>query len=98
MFEEGIANSTEPLPALKNPEYLARAANWHRQKKRPAEPLDLDFEINGDHLPAGFLQSDLKVDGRRHLVFATKNMLSLLKRSKTWYVDGTFKVVKAPFT
>ena len=31
-------------------------------------------------------------------MFATENMLSLLKRSKTWYVDGTFKVVKAPFT
>jgi hypothetical protein len=77
MLEEGIANSTEPLPALKNPEYLARAANRLRQKKttvsgkkkRPAEPLDLDFEINKDHLPTGFLQSDLKVDGRRHLVY-----------------------------
>jgi hypothetical protein len=45
----------KPLPALKNPEYLARAANRHRQKKRPAEPLDLDFEINEDHLPTGFL-------------------------------------------
>jgi hypothetical protein len=84
--------------ALKNPEYLARAANRHRQKKRPAEPLDFDFEINEDHLPRGFLQSDLKVDGWRHLVFATENMLSLLKISKTWYVDGTFKVLKAPFT
>ena len=78
MLEEGIANSTQPLPALKNPEYLARAANRHRQKKRPAEPLDLDFEINGDHLPAGFLQSDLKVNRRRHLVLATKNMLRWL--------------------
>ncbi len=56
MLEEGIANSTKPLPALKKLEY-------HRQKKRPAEPLDLDFKINEDHLPTGFLQSDLKVDG-----------------------------------
>jgi hypothetical protein len=98
MLEEGIATSTEPLSALKNPEYLARAANRHRQKKQPAEPSSLDFEINKDHIPADFLQSDVKVDGWRHLVFATENMLSLLKRSKTWYVDGTFKVVKAPFT
>jgi hypothetical protein len=44
------------------------------------------------------LQSDVKVDGQRHLVFATENILSLLKGSKTWYVDGTLKVVKAPFT
>ena len=32
------------------------------------------------------------------MVFATENMLNLLPKSKTWYVDGTFKVVKEPFT
>ena len=98
MLEEGVATSTEPLPAIRKPEYLARCANCHRQKKRPAEPVDLDFDLSEDHLPAGFLKSDIKVDDRRHLVFATENMVNLLKRSKTWYVDGTFKVVKTPFT
>ncbi len=98
MLEEGIATKTEPLPALKNPEFLARAANRYRQKKRPIEPKSLDFDINENHTPADFLKSDVEVDGRRHLLFATENMLHLLKRSKTWYVDGTFKVVKAPFT
>ena len=98
MLEQGIATSTEPLPALRNPEYLARAANRHRQKMRPAEPTDLEFEVNEDHIPEDFLKSDVKVDGRRHLVFATQNMLDLLSKSKTWYIDGTFKVVKEPFT
>ena len=65
---------------------------------RSAEPTDLDFEVNEDHIPDDFLKSDIKVDGRRHLVFATQSMLDLLSRSKTWYVDGTFKVVKKPFT
>ena len=40
MLDQGIATSTEPLPALKNPEYLAKAANRHRQKMPPAEPTD----------------------------------------------------------
>ena len=98
MLEQGIATSTEPLPALRNPEYLARAANRHHQRMRPAEPTDLDFEINEDHIPDDYLKSDVKVDDRRHLVFATQSMLDLLSKSKTWYVDGTFKVVKKPFT
>ena len=98
MLEQGIPTSTEPLPALSNPEYLARAANHHRQKMRPAEPTDLEFEVNENHIPEDFLKSDLKIDGRRHLVFATQSMLDLLSKSKTWYVDGTFKVVKEPFT
>jgi hypothetical protein len=62
------------------------------------EPTDLDFDLSEDHVPDGFLKSDVTVDGRRHLVFATQNMVTLLARSKTWYIDGTFKVVKAPFT
>ena len=90
MFEEGVAYTTEPMPALRNLEYLARAANRHCQKMRPAEPTDLEFETQEDHIPADFLKSDVKVDRKRHLVFATQNMLNLMTRSKTWYVDGTF--------
>ena len=95
MLEQGVVTSSEPLPALRNPEYITRVANRHRQHMRPAEPTDLEFEVNEDHIPD--LKSDIKIDGRRHLVFATENMLNLLSKSRTWYVDGTFKVVKEPF-
>lgn len=98
MLEEGIATSTEPLAALKNPTYLARAANRYRQNKRPDEPSDLSFQLNEDYIPDNFLKSDIKVDERRHIIFATEDMLNLLTKSKTWYIDGTFKVVKHPFT
>ncbi|XP_076068501.1 uncharacterized protein LOC143040952 [Oratosquilla oratoria] len=64
---------------------------------RPAEPQDLYFEIDEGHIPEDFLRKDLQVDGKRHLVFATQKMLDLLSRSKTWYMDGTFKIVRYPF-
>ena len=40
MLEEGVATSNNPMPALKNPAYLARVANRYRQKRRPNEPCD----------------------------------------------------------
>ena len=35
---------------------------------------------------------------RRHLIFATDEQLLIPSRAKTWYVEGTFKLCKAPFT
>ena len=75
------------IPSISN---LARAANRARQAIRPQDPVDLDFEINMDYIPGGFLRGDIKVDGRRHLIFATDQMLNSLYRAKRWYLDGTF--------
>ena len=76
---------------------MARAANRLCQKLRPEDPKDLQFVLAEDCIPPDFFQADVRVKERRHLIFARKEQLSTLCRAKTWYVDGTFKLVRHPF-
>ena len=39
-----------------------------------------------------------QIRGRRHLGFASDKQLELLQQSKTWYIDGTFKLCRQLFT
>jgi len=94
MGEELVEKACPAMPSVAN---VARAANRHRHRLRPKHPSDLDFELQTEHIPDGFLQAELQIDGQRHLVFATDYMLQLLQRSDTWYMDATFKIVKKPF-
>ena len=59
--------------------------------------MELDFTLS-DFVPTGFFQGDVWVEGRRHLLFATSEQLKILKGSKRWFIDATFKEVKAPVT
>ena len=84
-------------PALPKPEHIARAANCLRQKVRPEDPKDLDLELVEDCLPEGFFQADVYARERRHLIFATDEQLATLAKAKSWYIDGTFKLLRRPF-
>ena len=86
-----------PCPCLPKPEYIARVANRHRQRLRPQDPTDLNFDVEEDHIPDGFLRGDIQVRRRRHLMFATNQQLQHLARAKSWYIDGTFKLCRHPF-
>jgi len=51
-----------------------------------------------DFIPNGFLQKDIQVDTKSHILFATDDQLTVLKKAQRWFVNGTFKIVKEPFT
>ena len=87
----------ELCPTLPKPINLAKRGNRARQKLRPSEPTDLQFTLDKEYIPASFVRADIQVQGRRHIVLASDNMVSLLQQAKTWYIDATFKVVKDPF-
>lgn len=55
------------------------------------------LQLEPSALPDGFLRFDLHLKDARHLIFASDHQLSLLEKAKVWYVDGTFRVAKAPF-
>ena len=86
---------TEALcAALLKPEHITRQANRLCQKLRPEYPRDLDFELVDECILDGFLRADLEVRDRHHLLFARQEQLNTLG---TWYIDGTFKLVRHPF-
>ena len=87
-----------PCSSLPTPEYIARAANRKRQQLRPKDPIDLNFELEDTYIPDGFFHSDVKVRDHRHLIFATDQQLQFLSQAKSWYIDGTFKLCRQPFT
>ena len=45
-----------------------------------------------------FLQSDLAIGNSRILIFARPKFLQLLKNTKAWLGDGTFKTAPPPFS
>lgn len=88
----------KPLTSLSVPENLARQGNRKCRTAQPPEPLELSFEISHAHIPENFLQYGISVGGRRHLIFATEEQLSLLSKANHWYTDATFKIVRRLFT
>ena len=98
MFLQVMLNEIgdEPCPALSKPDHLARTANRVWQNTCPRDPLDLEFELCQDHLPDAFLKADIKKHGKRHIILATDQQLEHLSKAKSWYIDGTFKLVKQP--
>ncbi|XP_069114505.1 uncharacterized protein [Argopecten irradians] len=87
------------LPPASRPKLtnLSRIANRAMEALRPKEPHDAMFEIAYNFLPEDFLKAEIQHDSQRLLIFATADQLDLLVNMRTWYVDGTFKVVKRPF-
>lgn len=59
--------------------------------------LQLDEEFIEATAGEPFFRKDIVIGQSRHLIFATSKQLDLLTNAKTWYIDGTFKVISKPF-
>ena len=58
----------------------------------------LQFDVDDSAVPENFLQAEVTVDGKRHIIFSTPVQLNYLASTKCLFVDGTFDVIKTPFT
>ena len=76
---------------------LAAQVNYYRRRVRPQQIKTLQFEMNHSCIPEDFLKTDINDGESRHIIFATAEQLKRLANAVTWYVDGTFKIVKLPF-
>ena len=57
------------------------------------------FQIDTDFLQCDqFLIGDVIVDAARHIMFGSPTQLQILQNARRWYIDGTFKIVRKPFT
>jgi len=72
-------NPNTPLTSFPAPVNLARQANCKQRAARPNEPTNLDFEISENRIPPNFLQYDIFVGDRRHLLFSVQDQMSLLR-------------------
>ncbi|CAG2211533.1 unnamed protein product [Mytilus edulis] len=94
------ADIDAPEPSRPNPSSLQRTCNRVTASLTPDDPKDLDFELDLDYLDQkapDFYQKDVVVGNNRHLIFYTDRQLQLLAKAKTWYMDGTFRIVNAPW-
>ncbi|XP_045181920.1 uncharacterized protein LOC123540737 [Mercenaria mercenaria] len=65
---------------------------------RPPNPKDLGFTINHEYLEAqDFIVGDIRVDSARHILLATPKQREILRTTRRWFMDGTFKVIDVPF-
>ena len=65
-----------------------------RQKYLPPKETELFFDVDYQYLTMDFLQKDLIVDNQRYLFLSTHEQINYLTDAWTWFVDGTFAVVK----
>ena len=72
----------------------------HRNIHAPPKVNDLNFQLEKRFLPdvPNFYRGEVSTKEGRHLIFFSDLQLKYLKDAKAWYVDGTFKIVKDPFT
>ena len=61
------------------------------QTMPPPESRGLDFSMEEDAIPDGFLRCDVRMDDASHIIMATQQQLRILQTAKRLYLDGNSK-------
>ncbi|KAG1675542.1 hypothetical protein GQR58_014656 [Nymphon striatum] len=87
-------------PSRPHMDTLIRITNRKRESARPKTSENINFILDQDFIEGQilepFLRADIISETSRHIIFATDKQLELLANAKTWYIDGTFKIVTKP--
>ncbi|KAG1653159.1 hypothetical protein GQR58_025784 [Nymphon striatum] len=91
---------TAEIKSVANLELYDSAESIVKKSARPKTPEDINCILDQDfiegQIPEPFLRADIISETSRHIIFATDKQLELLANAKTWYIDGTFKIVTKP--
>jgi hypothetical protein len=79
---QAMLSSNMGAVSLPKPSNLVRGVGRARQKLRPQEPQTIEFDLH-DYARQN-LFGDLRVNGARHLLYASTKMRVLLSQAKTW--------------
>ena len=85
------------IPIMKKIKILIKTINLHRSKDRPKDPTDLNFELDNNLLSASFLKKDFIINNKQHIIFMTDTILNTIRTARTWYLDGTFRIMTKIF-
>ena len=82
MFKDWTGDDIEesiPDPQIQSDtqDHLARGANRLRQSTQPRDPLDLEFDLNHDYVPDGFLKADIQKRGKHQGASGRNRAVSL---------------------
>ena len=89
-------NNIDEFKCKKMTQYVD-VINYNRKKDRPEDIINLNFIMNMNHIPDNFLKKDIHNNRSRHIIFFHDSMKDIFSKSRVWFMDGTFKIVKKPF-
>lgn len=83
---------------VKNIKSLKRYVDRHKNNKFPKNPKNLSFNLKDYGVTDEFLLLDKILDDDRILILSNEYQQTLLKKTKIWFLDGTFETAPKPFT
>jgi len=97
---ESFVTSAQPAPNQRSVQLLGRIGNRHRQQRRTRHPVDLEFELQAEHVASQFTVADVMVGIQRHFgavyrsSVAAVTSCALLVRGSTWCGDRSAALIQ----